>query len=280
MQQRMATSLLRTAHHMIALIALVALAAPAAAECSVGGSTSEGADVARARTACEAARARFGQLFGDSAPSVHIALHDGGGYEVANAGAVGIVFWPNSRGLVPGGTTASRAWLDAQWAEVLPHEIMHALTMAQFYSDGDVNGHGGYGTPLPDWFEEGIAIWGEPRESREGRLAQARALPGHRRELFGILRGAHPVAANPTLIEARPGATVPQDEALRAFYPQAIAILSFLFDHGGPAAMRELARRLVRDPGDEGAVLALPGLPDSHTALLGAWERWLIAERP
>jgi hypothetical protein len=211
---------------------------------------------------------------------VRIVLHDDSGYEVASSGSVGIVFWPRTSSLVPADMTAPREWVERQWSEVLPHEIMHALTMARFYADSDAVEHGGYGTPLPDWFEEGIAIWAEPAESRLGRLEQARALSEHRRDLATILRSAHPAAADPSIIAARPGAAVPRDEALRAFYPQAIAVIAFVHEAGGTAAMHELAARLVRKPGDPLALLGLPGLPAGEAELLTAWDRWLLGERP
>jgi hypothetical protein len=245
--------------------------------CSVSGPAATPADVTRALLACERARARYAELFGES-PAAHIVLRDEAEYEVASAGGTGIVYWPGTRAL--GGTDAGaagrRAWLDVQWTEVLPHELMHALTMAGFYGEGRVDGHEGYGTPLPDWFEEGIAIWAEPAASRRGRLRQAQALPADRRQLSVILAGEHPVAANLSMLAPQPGAAVPRDEALLAFYPQAIAVLSFVFDAGGAAAVRELGQRLVRDPADMRALLRLPGLPAAERDLVAAWNRWLV----
>jgi hypothetical protein len=78
----------------------------AVAECGVSGSAAAAADVALARAACDTARVRFAELFGDAAPGALVVLHDHPG----------------------------------------------------FYPGGGAAGHGGYGTPLPDWFEEGIAI--------------------------------------------------------------------------------------------------------------------------
>jgi hypothetical protein len=273
----MAKSLVRAA--MCAVVALLPAAALAGvdSECTAGGSATTPDDVTRALLACETARARYAELFGES-PAVHIVLRDAAEYEIASVGGTGIVFWPNTEAL--GGPAAGearrQAWLDAQWTEVLPHEVMHALTMAGFYSEGGADSHGGYGTPLPDWFEEGIAIWAEPEASRSGRLRQAQALPAERRQLFKILAGEHPVAANAALLAPQPGATVPRDEALRAFYPQAFAVLSFVFDAGGAAAVRELGQRLVRNPADTRALLRLPGLPAAEGELANAWDRWLL----
>lgn len=244
--------------------------------CSVSGSAAERGDDALAIAACARARHRFELLFGTPAPRSHVVLHDEPGYEVALVRDVGVVFWPNS-GALP--RDAPAAWRNLQWAEVLPHELMHALTMAHFFADGDAVDPGGYGTPLPDWFEEGIAIWGEPESTRTARLAQARQLPPQRLRLQAILEGRHPVAANPALLQAAPGAAVPRDEALRAFYPQSIAVLSWIFDRGGSAAVAELGRRLALDPADTRAVAGLPGLPLTMDLAEGDWQEWLAGER-
>jgi hypothetical protein len=263
---------------LLAALAISITAAPAAAqECGVSGSAADTADVSRARAACESARARFRDLFGSDAPSALIVLHDAAAYEVALAASVGVVFWPNSRalGVVPGAGAGAHRRADAHWREVLPHEVMHALAMAHFYADADATSHGGYGTPLPDWFEEGVAIWAEPDHSRHGRLAQARRLPPAQRDLVGILRGVHPVAGNAMLMAPVPGSPIPADDAVHAFYPQAIAVVAFVHHHGGARAMRELGRRLRSDPGMPDPLLGLPGLPGTGDELAAAWHRWM-----
>jgi hypothetical protein len=63
---------------------------------------------------------------------------------------------------------------------------------------------------------------------------------------------------------------VPADEALRAFYPQPIAVLSFIHETGGAPALRELARPLVPDPTDDRALLGLPGLHADMPDMLAA----------
>jgi hypothetical protein len=266
--------------------ALMATAAPRTAGdgCSVSGSAAHEHDVSRAMQACRQARGRFAELFGAPAPRLQIVLHDSPHYEVALAGAVGLVFWPNSKALgvseaAGPAAQAASAWEARQWQEVLPHEAMHALTMAQFYAHGDAVDTAGYGTPLPDWFEEAIGIWGEPAESRAGRLAQARLLPAEHLDLRGILGAAHPAVLTPGALAPRPGARVPPDAALRAFYPQSIAVLAYVHERGGAAAVRELARRLVRNPSDTEALAALPGLPPMMSGVVAGWHRWL-AELP
>lgn len=275
---QMAMKLLqRSASRAAAALLCGAIPSAASAECDVRGSAAAATDVTRARAACDSARARFAELLGDSAPAVLVVLHDQPGYEVASAGALGIVYWPNSLALRgrdrDDETTTAR--IDSHWREVLPHEVMHALTMARFYPDGGADGHGGYGTPLPDWFEEGIAILGEPPDSRRKRLQQARRLPAHFQDLRTILHGEHPVAGNTALMAPVPGARLPPDDALHAFYPQAIAVVAFVYDAGGSAAIRELGRRLAADPRDRNAITALPGLPVDLPGLLEKWQAWI-----
>jgi hypothetical protein len=153
---------------------LACMAGPAhgSGACSVSGSASAPSDVTRARAACDTAQRRFSELFGTQAPAALVVLHDRPAYELALAGDVGIVFWPNGAALAAGvgGGEGKDGRADAHWREVLPHELMHAMTMAHFFAHGNVANHGGYGTPLPDWFEEGVAIWGETMESRRARL--------------------------------------------------------------------------------------------------------------
>lgn len=261
------------------LMALVAAAAPAPlrAECGVSGSATSEQDVHRARTACDSARSRFAGLFG-TAPSALIVLHDEPGYEVALAGDVAVVFWPNGAALREQDPTRRRA-AATHWQEILPHEVMHALTMAHFFAGARVDG-GGYGTPLPDWFEEAVGIWGEPMQSRNARVEHARRLPEHMQDLAAILRTPHPAAADGAVMAAVPGAAPPADVALRAFYPQAIAVLSFVHDAGGAAAVRELARRFVRNPADTAALAGLPGMPEDMSAVLAAWTRWIARDAP
>jgi hypothetical protein len=256
-----------------ALLAALALSFPAdaenTAECGVSGSAATLADVDRARHACNVARQRFHHLFGVAAPTALIVLHEEPGYEVALAGHTGVVFWPNSIAL------AARPGAEAHWAEVLPHEIMHALAMAHFYADADVTSHGGYGTPLPDWFEEGVAIWAEPLESQHGRLRQARRLPPEQRELDAILEGVHPTAGNALLMAPVPGTRTPTDAALQAFYPQAIAVVAFVHQLGGAPAMLDLGNRLRANPSATDPLLGLSGLPATREALLEDWDRWM-----
>jgi hypothetical protein len=246
-----------------------------AGECSVSGSAGHRADEARALAACAWARARFSELFGEAAPRAHVTLHAAPQYEVALVDDTGVVFWPNSAMLAG----ASQSWQERQWSDVLPHELMHALTMAYFFAGENAVDPVGYGTPLPDWFEEGIAIWGEPESSRKGRLAQARLLPAERLNLTRILGGRHPVAADPGILASVPGASVPHSDELRTFYPQSIAVVAYVHARGGTEAMRELGRRLHAAPARRDVLAGLPGLPETLSEIEADWQKWLGAGR-
>lgn len=248
--------------------------------CEVAGATSVREDVALATAGCEAARVRFSELLGVEAPRVRVVLADRSGYRVSAEGGTGVVYWPTGAALMAQaggrGAAVERA-VAAQWREVLPHETMHALTIAAFYPDGFEPA--GYGTPLPDWLEEGIGIFGEPASSRATRVRQARGLPAARRDLTTILALSHPAATNARLLEARDGAPLPvDDEALWAFYPQSVAVVSFVHEKGGAAAVHELVRRLVADPAQtDNALAGLPGLPALMRDVVAEWNAWIAA---
>jgi hypothetical protein len=261
------------------LLSLCATAPPtSAADCLVDGERAAAADVARAVTACRTARARFAELFGDTVPAILVVLHEQPGYRVSVEGDVGLVYWPSSAAMAERLGTGAEAEqkVAAQWREVLPHEIMHALTVARFYSKAGGSAHDGYGTPLPDWFEEAVGIWGEPVESRRTRVRQARSRPELGNALQNILRQPHPAAANRALLDARTGAPLPRaDQTLWSFYPRAIAVLTFVHETGGSAAVSELAQRLVRDPGSSHALVGLAGMPTDAVGVTRAWQKWV-----
>jgi hypothetical protein len=251
--------------------ALAAAPPPSGGGCDVIGETDERADVERAHAACRDARTRFGELFGVAAPAAVVVLADEPGYRIGVAAGRALVRWPT--GAVLAASVDGDVAL--QWSDVLPHEIAHALLVVHVYPDGFAR-HDGYGTPLPDWFEEGVAIWAEPPASRLGRVAQARSLDGARRDLRSIVEGSHPALANREAFAARDGGRLPADAALWAFYPQSAAVLAFVHDAGGSAAVRELARRLAAAVPPYEALLGLPGAADA-AALEAAWQRFMRA---
>jgi len=266
-------------------------ARPAVPEAGAGSDElGPAADETRARQACETARERFAELFGEPVPPVRILLWDRPGYRTGLQGERAAVVWPTSRVMAARAKSAEAAlpYVESQWNDVLPHEISHALLAARFFADERSGRHTGYGTPLPDWLDEGVAIWAETPRNRDARLRQARALPAERRDLLSILEMRHP-GAGATAEAIRNGAAPPPDEALWAFYPQSIAALAFVYDAGGADAIAELMRRLLAAPVDASRpdppsardlLVDLPGLPDDFEGVVAAWNAWLAAEDP
>lgn len=252
--------------------------------CEVSGRATA-ADIDHAQKACERARSRFGELFGDPVPGVRVVLWDRGGYRTSARDGEAIVLWPTRRALAGrvGEGAAARRYIEDQWRNVLPHETAHALLAARFFDDArpetdandDVASAKYYGTPFPDWLDESVAIWAESPENRRGRAAEFHRLPQRMRELDSILAMRHPASANDTILAMRDGAPVPRDEAVLDFYPQSFAVLAFIIETGGPAAVQELAKRLRADPSDTEAIAGLPGLPADFDGVLAAWTRWL-----
>lgn len=243
--------------------------------CAVEGADNR-ADAERARVACELARARIGGLLGHDIPAVLVMVEARAGYRIGILDQRAVVLWPSSDAMAvrAGTSAAATAHARAQWRETLPHEIGHALTAAHFFPDGEFTADG-YGTPLPDWFEEGLAIWAEPMRHRDRRLAAARALPRDRLDLRAILSGEHPAARDAAALTARDGAAPPVDDDLWDFYPQSFAVLAFLHDRGGPDAVRELATRFMAGRTDPDTVVGLPGLPDTFEAVEADWSDWI-----
>lgn len=255
---------------------LALAAAPAAADvCQIGGEALTPGDEERARAACERARSRFAGLMGDPVPAVLVLVQDRPGYRIGILDGQAVVLWPSSAAAA---VQAAEAHVEEQWREALPHEIAHALTAARFFPDGRFEAVG-YGTPLPDWFEEAVAIWAEPRPSRDRRLAAARELPARRLELATILTMSHPAAGDPAALAARDGAAPPSNAALWDFYQQSVAVLAFIHELGGQEAVRILASRLMAGYTGQAAVTGLPGLPGSFELVEAEWSAWLEASR-
>lgn len=237
-------------------------------------------DEVRARTACQAARTRFAELFGDPVPEVRIILWEEAHYRMGVLRGEAAIFWPSSQAMTPrtDDRAAAEHHLAAQWREVLPHEISHLLLAVRFFPDRAATPAGGYGTPFPDWLDEAVAIWAEPLESRQRRVEQARELPAEFRDLRTILTSPHPATGQSAAYISRDGTARPADFTLWAFYPQAISVLTFIHDHGGTAATRELARRLAGDSGgslDPQVLTGLPGLPVDFEGVDAAWNQWI-----
>jgi hypothetical protein len=277
------------------------LSASTAAPCEVTGEGASVTEIARASHACEVARERFRMLFGEPVPSVEVSFWNEAGYRTGLQGRTAVIYWPTTEARARSGAAAastSKVSYEADpWTEVLPHEISHVLLAARFFGVGSwQEEQDGYGTPFPDWMDEGVAIWAEPAFARAGRLQEARALPSVRRELGTILSGRHPALYDPRVMAMRDGGAPPtDDDNLVAFYPQSIALVGFIYDAGGADAMVELAKRLQTKKAEPAAargpslangtardvaaaLVGLPGMPSDLATTVDAWNRWLAIQ--
>jgi hypothetical protein len=203
---------------------------------------------------------------------------------------------------LPGGADSLGSF--QQWERRASHEIAHALYNAR---TGTFHR---YGPGAGDWFVEAVAIWAEYDASRQDRLHQAAG--GYRRvlELPRLLSMHHPMQDSRGVSMERvttsicrgicPGrpdtlyiremtradgtrtvdtlsADSPilvQNEVATAFYAAAIAVLQFVHERGGPAAVRLLEERLRAGAGGD-ALVNLPGLPPAFEDFSREWEAWL-----
>lgn len=284
--------------------------------CLVTGRGSS-ADFLIARRVCAMAEYRFAQLTGVTAPAGGIVLSREGGM-VAEAGrSEWRLQWPTSARMRE---TARELQLDEadvsrEWETTLPHELGHLMLAANLFRDGLPHASDEYGTPLPDWIDEGAGIWMEPEPSRAERLRQAVTLANAATvSLDELLRTKHPLASRPdgpyaTRIVINPpcvrcarvnpdqtqrvayryfrdgrtavdttylSATAAVNEPEARFYALSYALLAYLRDRGGKSAIQELLARGRRDPSGE-LLAGLPGIPADAATIEHEWRRWMIA---
>ena len=277
-------------------------------------------DVSRARDACTQARQRFAATIGE-APAGTIALSPSQGLSTFTEGGRWTLTWPMSSRLAAGMSRSNpsdaetRRFLDEQWQEVLPHELGHIMFGAYLYSPGRVLS-GEYGTYMPDWIDEAVAISMEPQRIRADRLAQARAFT-QRPPLGEVLRFSHPFGGSRTeafstrivssppcegpCARERPADTriitervfrdgrvtvdttyVAGERGLEAdplarFYVLSYALWAYIDARGGRRATDTLIERYRRNPRDLAAIAGLPGLPATAAAVEADWHRWLAS---
>jgi len=297
---------------LVAAIAVSAQAQP----CRVVGAADEG-DVRFVTLACEAAQARFEQLFhADTEPIVIVLSGD-----AADLRAEWVLHWHTSdelrRFALRAGLIGSEveSQVTEQWEEFLPHEIGHVFAW-QYLENRRVRRIAGeYATPLPDWFEEAVAIWMEPEHLRNQRLVMARIFWQSLPPIEDIVYGEHPRAHDPdpaTITWARetgPCEGSCPDSAIRVtvkqfpdgriavdtqyiaaaypwevdgrdyYYPQVYSLLAYIHEVGGYEAVNTIARRLRRNPRDPNHLLNLPNLPPDLDNLDRAWRAWLQTKR-
>ena len=310
----------------MAFLALVVIALGACAlpnpgpdPCVVTGGAPR-TDITRARAACTAARERFAATIGE-APAGTIALSPSQGLATFTEGGRWTLTWPMSSRLTGSmsrsnpSDTETRRFLDEQWQEVLPHELGHIMLGAYLYSPGRTLG-GEYGTYMPDWIDEAVAISMEPQRTRSDRLAQARAFTrppplaevlrfshpygGSRTEAFSTRIVSSPPCDGPCARE-RPGDTriitervfrdgrvtvdttwvagerTLETDPLARFYVLSYALWAYVEARGGRRATDTLIERYRRNPRDAAAIAGLPGLPATAAAVEADWRRWLAS---
>jgi hypothetical protein len=297
-------------------VARVVSADPPGAGSEASGCSVEGAadsiQARRAGEACAAARGRFMQLIESPAPHLSISFDDvpKGDYSASDSSASlefprSILSQPEASGVSAPAT---------QRLFLVQHEACHAMLLAEALRRSGSGMHAGtYGTPLPDWFDEGVAISCEPQVDRSARLARAKAQPDTRFDLarlwsmphpatkrssaivetqtriIGWCRGECPGPPTGTMIRTTTfvdGTSVADTIAPPAdgspivlpetwYYPLSYSLLAYIRTIGGSAAVNALFDRL--DGGWPGVHVleSLPGLPPDTASLRRAWLRWV-----
>jgi len=299
---------------VLSVVATIALSA-GAQPCRVVGATSE-QDVRFATLACEAARDRFEELFqADTEPIVIVLSGDG-----ADLRAEWVLHWHTGDELrdfaLHAGLIGSEveSHVTEQWEEFLPHEIGHVFVWQYLENRRARRIAGEYATPLPDWFEEAVAIWMEPEHLRNQRLVMARIFWQSLPNLEDIVNGEHPRAHDPdpatitweretgscegscadsairVTVKQFPDGRIAVDTQYVAaypwdvdgrdyYYPQVYSLLAYINDIGGYEAVNTIARRLRRNPRDASHLENLPNLPADLEDLDRAWRAWLQEKR-
>lgn len=151
------------------------------------------------------------------------------------------------------------------------HEVVHRAATALLYpADTGAPVAGRYGSPLPDWLDEGLAMLAEP--------------PGDQRARLGLLFDGETVYALPLrrfLYMTHPAfaGVAPGSQLRRTFYGQSLAFTLFVQDRAGAAGIRALVDTLRRGTTQGAALTGLAGMPADGGALEQAWLAWLRANR-
>jgi hypothetical protein len=143
-------------------------------------------------TTCMYARERYEVLFGRSAHPITIVVRDTARMR-GNVRDGRILFEQPSMAAMA--RTRSAIAMEAfeaigEPAWLLGHELGHLLLMADTRAD-----RGGYGSILPDWLDEGVAIWTETEVERAQRIRQAAELDDVTLDLLVFTTLQHPNAS-------------------------------------------------------------------------------------
>jgi hypothetical protein len=142
---------------------------------------------------CLRAHERFAELL--AAPGLPITIHEDSGIASSldiRDGRIHMTLGNRQRlgELTSSWTKESSVGIDA--TEFVAHELGHAQLFFHVDPDGPP-ATDGYGTTLPDWFDEAAAIWNEPDESLLSRLERARELPDSAFDVVALTTRRHPM---------------------------------------------------------------------------------------
>lgn len=289
------------------LVAAAGCASPAdpATGCVVAGS-GDPAEHEWILAECLAAVDRFRHLVEGRVPAGRIILTDDVGTIRADVeDGAWTLSWLTTAALREAGRRLGTDFESMIPADVfVRHEVGHSIARAYAYPDGAPDPGDGYATPLPDWLDESLAIWAEPRAMREGRLSRVGALPGVPTvaEIAAVehpqkASGESPFRVTRTVIhrgecaddceaEERPrsyritsyidesgavradttdlGEPPPPDPLRDDFYPLAYALLEYVYQRGGSDAVTRWIERAAREPDSAFTLVGLPGLPPTR----------------
>ena len=298
-------------------IAACALPAASTEGCAVRGRAPQ-ADVVRAEAACANVRRRFAATIGRP-PEGTIVLSDEQGLVTWTEGGRWTLTWPTTSRLSAGSAGLGSTPVDfvaRQWEDVLPHEIGHIMLAAWLYLPGRPLA-GDYGTYLPDWVDEAVAIAMEPERTRAFRLSQTSAFPSP--DLASLLSLPHPGATSrgdafsTSAVISRPCSgpcdrARPDDtrvitsrvfrdgrtsvdttwvagdhrletDSVARFYTLAYALWAYIEHRGGRSSITTLLERLRAAPSDSRALAGLPGLPRTLPEIERDWRAWVEGSR-
>jgi len=152
-------------------------------------------DFATLHRTCMYVRERFEVLFGRPASPITIQVGDTTAVTADVRGGRVIYRQPSMAAMSRGRTSAlpgDEGILSREPATLLDHELGHMLLVAESGLDPE-----GYGTPLPDWADEAVAVWSESEEQRAEWARAAAALDDVTLDLVAFSALEHPTVGKP-----------------------------------------------------------------------------------
>jgi len=195
------------------LLGIAAAPLSLGAQCAVGGQAPT-ADLAAAQAACDRVNERFVLLFGSLPPAGTLEISDTVVFfAVGSQAPEWKLIWPTTSAMErfhgagrPAGDRALAETIEMQWSTVLPHEIAHLMLGAEV----ELRRATGPRRSMPDWLQEGVAVYMEPPGYRSGDAAMLRALRPYIPRLEDLLT----LSIADAVDDAEGGSTIVQ-----TFYP-------------------------------------------------------------